>query len=268
MADKKMIVVDLDGTLVTGFSNYDRKSLNLLKNLALKHYVIIATGRPFRSSEFYYKYLELNTPIINYNGAYVHHPKDFNFKSVSKTISKEHVFQIIEDNLESLRNVFCEVKDDIFLWKYDLEIKHYLHLEGGSLTIGNFKDILFENPNGVIVFVKEGYQHQLENYIDNKFKGKLKSRFWKIEEDFIVFEVYSPTTNKGEGVKLVAEFYNINSDDILAIGDGHNDIEMLNIAKVKVAMEDSHPELKAIANFHTTSVEKNGVYRFLKKYFK
>lgn len=267
MADRKMIVVDLDGTLVTGFSNYDKKSLDLLKKMARQHIVIIATGRPYRSSEFYYKYLELDTPIINYNGAYVHHPNDLKFNSISKTIPRQHIIQIIEDNQEILRNVFCEIKDDIFLWKYDLQIKNYLHLEGGSLTIGNFKKILLEDPNGAIVFVKEGFQNQLENYVREQFAGELKSRFWRIDEGFIVFEIYSPTTNKGEGIKKVAEFYGINHDDIIAIGDGHNDIEMLNIAKVKVAMDGSHPELRAVSNYQTATVKKNGVYRFLKKYF-
>ncbi|MDD3382011.1 MAG: HAD family hydrolase, partial [Bacilli bacterium] len=128
MADRKMIVVDLDGTLVTGFSNNDKKSLDLLKKMAKQHIVVIATGRPYRSSEFYYKYLELDTPIINYNGAYVHHPNDLKFNSISKTIPRQHIIQIIEDNQEILRNVFCEIKDDIFLWKYDLQIKNYLHL--------------------------------------------------------------------------------------------------------------------------------------------
>lgn len=267
MSNFKMIVVDLDGTLVTGFSNYDKKSLKLLKKLALKHLVVIATGRPYRSSEFYYNYLNLNTPIINYNGAFVHNPKNKDFNAVSSTISKEHVLKIIEDNKEILRNVFCEIKDDIFLWKYDFQINDYLHLEGASLTIGNFKKILLEDPNGTIVFVKEGFEDQLQKYIEDTFTGLLKSRFWRIDEGFIVFEIYSPTTNKGEGVKKVAEFYNIDRKDIIAIGDGHNDIEMLNYAGTKVAMGDCHPELELVANVKTASVAKNGVYKVLKKYF-
>ena len=37
---------------------------------------MIATGRPFRSSEMYYHELELDTPIVNFNGAFTHHPLD------------------------------------------------------------------------------------------------------------------------------------------------------------------------------------------------
>ncbi len=38
---------------------------------------MIATGRPYRASDIYYHELGLTTPIVNFNGAYVHHPKKY-----------------------------------------------------------------------------------------------------------------------------------------------------------------------------------------------
>ena len=40
------------------------------------HHVMIATGRPYRATELYYRQLGLTTPIINFNGAFVHHPRE------------------------------------------------------------------------------------------------------------------------------------------------------------------------------------------------
>ena len=96
-----LIAIDLDDTLVTDFDNNDYKSLELLKEVAKENFVVIATGRPLRSSLYYYKMLGLNTPIINYNGALVHNPSDNNFKKTYISVKKEWVTKIIKDNFPS-----------------------------------------------------------------------------------------------------------------------------------------------------------------------
>ena len=72
-----LIVLDLDGTLLTDQKVISPKTKAIL-NQARKdgHQVMIATGRPYRASEIYYRELGLNTPIVNFNGAFVHHPDD------------------------------------------------------------------------------------------------------------------------------------------------------------------------------------------------
>lgn len=75
MNEKHLIVLDLDGTLLTDNKTISpRTKQTLLKLKENGHEVMIATGRPFRSSELYYRELGLTTPIVNFNGAFVHHP--------------------------------------------------------------------------------------------------------------------------------------------------------------------------------------------------
>ena len=78
--DKHLIIIDLDGTLMLNFAEYEVSAVEYLKKLNQQgHKILIATGRPFRSSHFVYKEIGLNTPIINYNGALVENPTDSNF---------------------------------------------------------------------------------------------------------------------------------------------------------------------------------------------
>ena len=78
--DKHLIIIDLDGTLMLNFAEYEKDAVEYLKKLnKLGHKIIIATGRPFRSSHFVYQEIGLDTPIINYNGALVSNPNDENF---------------------------------------------------------------------------------------------------------------------------------------------------------------------------------------------
>ena len=261
-----LIAIDLDGTLIQGFDNYDKLSFDLLKKLAKDNTIVIATGRPFRSSKYYYDILGLNTPIINYNGALVHHPSDTNFEKNMITVPKEIVIKILEDNKDVITNIFCEIEDEIFLYRKEDEINPYLHLDGGNLHIGNFRDILTGDPNGAIIFSKNGTEEILEKYINDTYKGKLEIRFWE-DEKYCVSEVYNPLTTKGNGIKQIINYYKIPFEKTIAIGDGHNDIELFENVNISVAMANSHKDLLKNAKYITKSVSEHGVYYFLKDFF-
>lgn len=262
-----LIAVDLDNTLVYEFDKYDKKSFELLKELSKTNYVIIATGRPYRSSRYYYDLLELNTPIINYNGALVHHPSNKNFQSSKITVDKNVIFKLIDDNKDLIHNVFCEVGDDIYLLKETKEVVPFLHAEGGSLTIGELRQTLKDDPNGAIIMTIRGTEDILEKYIKDEYNGLINIRYWNVQE-IAVAEIYSPLTSKGNALNLVSKYYNVPKEKIIAIGDGHNDIEMLEFANFGVAMANAHPDLIKVAKYTTDNVYNNGVYKFLSDFFK
>lgn len=259
-----LIAVDLDGTLITGFDNYDKKSFRLLKRLAKDNYVVISTGRPLRSSKYYYDLLKLKTPIANYNGALLHHPNDLNFPKTMISINRFDLFKFMKDNEDILETVFCEIEDDIYLYKETEYIQPYLHAEGANLTIGDLTKTLQSNPNGAIIFSKLGSEAQLINYVEENFQGRIKIRIW-YTKTVVVSEFYSPLTSKANALQKICEYYHIPKEKIIAIGDGHNDIEMIEYAHFGIAMGNAHPELKKVAKYHTTSVKEHGVYHALKQ---
>ena len=70
---KKIIAVDLDGTLLNSESKISDFTRNTIKRIAEKgHHVIITTGRPYRMAKEFYQELELHTPMINFNGSLTH----------------------------------------------------------------------------------------------------------------------------------------------------------------------------------------------------
>ncbi|MDD4212660.1 MAG: HAD family hydrolase [Bacilli bacterium] len=267
MKDKQyLIAVDLDGTLLSGFDQYDDKSFELLKGLAKEHYVVIATGRPLRSSKYYYDLLGLDTPIINYNGALVHNPAHLDFPKQMVYIEREDLFQFLHDNEALITNAFCEIEDDIYLYRETKEVLPYLHLEGGNLRIGHLEEILPSNPNGAIIFSHVGSESILENYVHEHFNGRVQLRFWYVE-DTVVSEFYNPITSKAHALRFICNHYHIAHEFTIAIGDGHNDIEMIEFAKYGVAMGNAHPDLIKSAKYLTSTIQENGVYYFLNSFF-
>ena len=149
-----LIVLDLDGTLMPDFSTCDEETFAYLRKLKDDgNIIMLATGRPFRSSYFIYKKLGLNTPLINYNGARVTNPTDSSFPVTDLRIDKDDLLEIIEHIRPALINVFCEIIDDIYVMNYNDEIHPFLHVDGGILHIGELKDILPDNPNGALFFL-------------------------------------------------------------------------------------------------------------------
>ena len=266
--ERYLIVIDLDGTLLHNFADWDDLAIDYLKELTkLGHLVVIATGRPFRSSFFVYKEIGLNTPIINYNGALVRHPYDDKFPKTDLRVNRFEIFDIINFIGDNLLNVFCEIGDDIYVKSYTDDIHPYLHVDGGILHEGNLEDTLPDNPNGCILFVKPEMVLKLQEFVEENFPNTLRSRYWGEQEKFDIVEIYNVNVNKGNGLKDTVKYYNINPNNVIVIGDGHNDIEMFNEAKICVAMENSHPALLPYANVITKSNLEHGVYIFLKSFF-
>ena len=94
------------------------------------------------------------------------------------------------------------------------------------MTVGNLKGTLKDNPNGAILFTKIGSEDAMEEYVKNKFNGRINLRFWYVNQ-VVVSEFYSPKTSKANALKIVCDYYNIPHEKTIAIGDGHNDIEMI-----------------------------------------
>ena len=66
---------------------------------------------------------------------------------------------------------------------------------------------------------------------------------------------------------IAYKYYNIPKERTIAIGDGHNDIELLKEASISVAMKNANPELLQYAKYVTDSYDKQGVLKFLKNFF-
>ena len=265
--EKYLIVLDLDGTLLKGFSDYDEETFEYLRKLNNDgHIIMIATGRPFRSSYFVYEALNLHSPIINYNGARVTNPTDPNYPITDLRIEKEDLLEIIENVRPYLIGVFCEIIDDIYVQNYSEGIHPFLHVDGGNLHKGELKDILPGNPNGALFFLKEEKVPEFEKYINDEYSGKLYTRYWGMN-GFHIVEIYNPDVDKQKSFIKIMEYYDIPKERCIAIGDGHNDIGLIQAAGIGVAMGNSHPELASVAKYYTDTCTNQGVLKFLKSFF-
>jgi len=265
--DNYLIALDLDGTLLYDFDSLDESVCAFMRKVrGAGHRIVIATGRPFRSSRFVYERFGLDTPIINYNGGLITHPLDPSFPVVDYTLRKEWIIDIFDHNLEHIRNAFSEVRDVIYLYREEAAIEPLLHRTPDSrLIVGPLHDILAQDPNGFIIIGKPGTGRAIEAYVRTRYDGKVLARVWNLSGEYdSIVEIYTPESNKGKGLRLVAEWLGFPPERVIAIGDGHNDLEMIAYAGVGVAMKGSHPDLLKIAGrILPYDPLEHGVVRFL-----
>ena len=80
------------------------------------------------------------------------------------------------------------------------------------------------------------------------------------------YDVIPKQGGKTAGIESVLKHYGIKQEEIMAFGDAENDIEMLQYAKIGVAMGNADDEVKEAADYVTDTVDSDGIYKALKYY--
>ncbi|MGM9988287.1 MAG: Cof-type HAD-IIB family hydrolase [Bacillaceae bacterium] len=264
--EKYLIALDLDGTLLKNdktISARNQKAINKVRSLG--HEVVIATGRPYRASHQYYKQLKLTTPIINFNGAYIHHPNG-DFPTLHSPMKLNNAKQIIQEcDGIGINNVFAEVVDDVYLRYEDKRLDFISHHGNPRIIKGDPLTTLQDNPTSLLLDAKEEEVERIQKHLSHFHAEIIDHRRWA--SPFHVIEILQTGLNKAAGLEKVCHHYNIPSSRLIAFGDEDNDKEMLQYAQYGVAMGNGLNEMKEIAKDITSTNEEDGVAAYLESFF-
>ncbi|MEI3614634.1 Cof-type HAD-IIB family hydrolase [Pseudogracilibacillus sp. SO30301A] len=267
MRNKHIIALDLDGTVLTNDKKIAPQTKAMIKKLIDEdHIVVIATGRSNRMSIFYYHELELVTPLINSNGAYVHHPQDKSWGKYHTPLNHKTAIEIVEACYElNSKNIIAAVHDSIYLDQFDQTIVNFYESQDDGFIVGRIKEKLLENPTLMMLYPDEKNLDKLTNHLNDLHAEAIDHWNWGAPHHII--EVMNKQMNKAEALKKIANEYGIPKERIIAFGDGANDMEMIDYAGIGVAMGNAIDELKTIAKYITDTNEEYGVANFLANYF-
>ncbi|MCD5324710.1 MULTISPECIES: Cof-type HAD-IIB family hydrolase [Pontibacillus] len=266
--EKHLIALDLDGTLLSDQKTISERNKQAIhKAREAGHIVCIATGRPHRASIDYYNEMDLDTPMVNFNGALIHHPLNHNWDSIHSPMSIRTAREIIHTCHEiGVRNILAEVRDEVYLDQYDQEILDIFHTTDTPITIGSIKNHLNEDPTSILIHPNVEQVKHIREHLDEKHATMIEHRKWGAP--WHVIEIVRAGLNKAVGLNKIAHYYHIPKERVIAFGDEDNDLEMLEFAGVGVAMDNAISELKDVSNEVTTSNEQDGIAVFLEQYLK
>ena len=266
--NRHLIALDLDGTLLT-----DDKKISIRNKQAISqaiddgHVVVIATGRPGRASIQYYQELQLKTPMVNFNGALVHHPLDTNWKGIHTPMPLTTAHRIIDvSNEVEVKNILAEVQDQVYLDQYSEDIMTIFQdfPEQSPYIIGDIKSKLKYDPTSVLIHPNASQVEELRNHLNDYHAEVIEHRKWGAPWNII--EIIKKGMNKAVGLKHIADEYHIARENIIAFGDEDNDLEMIDYAGVGVSMGNAIDDLVSVSKHQTLTNEEDGISIFLEEY--
>ncbi len=265
----KLLVVDIDGTLLSKNGNIsaeDKEALARASDSGIQ--VSLSTGRVVQASLEIIKQLSLEGYHIFSDGALVSNPKKGGEVYV-KPISEELVREIVkfvhlnEINLDlfSVTHFFIERET----WVSDIRRKFF----GLEPTIVDFAKLWQKERiiKGGLAVRSDEEKAEADNFCRH-FKDSLAFSLTKSptypEVDFI--NVLAPGVSKGKALEALVSYLGISLSEVIAIGDGGNDVSLLSRVGLAIAMGNAPDELKAVADYVTLDVDHNGVAAAIKRF--
>jgi 5-amino-6-(5-phospho-D-ribitylamino)uracil phosphatase len=281
----KLLALDLDGTLLNSSGQIptaNKHAIKLAENAGVL--VTIATGRRFRDALPIALQLDLNAPVVCHNGALLKFAETLETVHAS-IIPCETVFEIIRvgkefggDALVSCNPntkgtlLYDRISDDNVPLKRYVEWSKKLHgddAEDAVHHVAKLEEVVADEQ--VIHISFSGMcepMSRLQAFLQAEL-GESVSIFATVYPhlDFTLLDILPPNTSKATGLQRLAEIHHLTSENVMAIGDNYNDLEMLLYAKTPVVTGNASAGLLADENFYKTlSNDENGVAAAIEKF--
>jgi 5-amino-6-(5-phospho-D-ribitylamino)uracil phosphatase len=264
----KLIALDLDGTVLTSNKKLTRRTIDVVKRARAQGVdVILVTARPPRSTLPVHTHLELDTPLICYNGAVtfdVKHNRAVHHDPLPVKLCKQLVRAARRIDRRVIVN--AEIVDR---WYSDLGVSNG---EVGMVTetytrfepdhVGPIESFMHKPLTKLMFF---GQPDEL-----SKVRGGIRSKFDKQVtvslNDAQLLSISNRHVNKAVALHRYATSRGIAREHVMAIGDAPNDRHMLRWAGLGVAMENAWPRVIDIADAVTDCNDSNGVATAIEKH--
>lgn len=266
----KLIGIDLDGTLLNNRKLISPKDLNILKRVYEKGiHIAILTGRNEYSAKLYADYIGVKSSIIANNGSII--KTENGSSTIIIDIEWYKILEVIK--CAEILNLHYNLVTTEQIYYHRKPLKHEIFY--GDNDIANHSDVMKYSIIESLEDIKDLDEKVLKLHIlddntwrINKFLDKMpyKTDFDMTKTPENQLEICHKDASKGSALKIIADYYDISSDGIIAIGDSGNDLSMIEFASIGIAMENGMDIIKKKANYITKSNEENGVYYGIKKF--
>lgn len=261
----KLVAVDLDDTLLDPGLNISAKCLEAIRKVQDKGVLVtLATGRMFSSALPYARLLQVDVPLITYQGALVKNSLSGEVL-YSKPVPIHLGVEVMRFFCQSGVHYHCYFGDRLCMEALSEEGRQYADLAGVEPVI--LPDLIarakHEASYKILAVVEdENAIVQMEKELKKRYESRLN--ITRSKSHFL--EVMHPRATKGCALEVVAGHYGISRDDVMALGDSYNDLAMIEWAGLGIAMGNARDEVKRAADYVTYSNEEEGVAEALYKF--
>lgn len=268
----KVIVCDLDGTLLSTDGMIGKETIRLVKILKEKGMQFsFASGRLHSALIYYAETLNIKTPLISLDGSLI---KSFPNGNVifESFVPERYVTKAINLADKYLLKIALCQSEAIYYTESNSVIPNMMDKFGAKYEEVSSYDNYTANTLE-IVFASD-YKESIK-YVKKKltfpYAFGLNTSYFKSHSHSGIYylEVRKTGINKGTGLKRLLKYLNLKEKETAVIGDWYNDRALFETGALKIAMANAVPEIKSRADFITNKTNnEDGVAEFLEMVLK
>ena len=270
----RLLAVNIDGTLLQSNGRLNKITKEAIEYVHQKGvHVALVTSRSYHSARKVAKALKINPMIVAHQGAFVGEALDkpIHVQRMSESLVLEivqllektvcqiqlvHEKQLLANRLEIPENLIG--KAVLQMNEQNFYSQHFVDTLSEELEVQPFKATKID-----VYFPEEAEKESLFNLINDMFK-----EVTVIEKPGQILTIVPAGVSKWNGVLYLADFLGVKANEIVAIGDGLDDLEMIAYSGLGVAMGNAPNEVKLAAKWVTRTNDEQGVAYMLKEFFR
>jgi len=259
----RLIIFDIDGTLQNSRHEISPYSVEVIQRLQAQDILIsICTGKILPAVKVPAEKLKIQIPIIMGNGSILQYA---NGQMVHASFFDEEIVRMIISLISSCDvDISVFTPEAIYVRKITKSVKAMMGFGAPHPQEISSWEMMQKDVQRVIKFVmlNMGGTTALQPVAD-ALKSHLDGRVSYFPTMSYMLEILPAGENKASGLRRLADHLKIKTSEIIAIGDGDNDVVMLDLAGLGVAVANGTPTCKASANLIIDSNDEDGPARFL-----
>lgn len=286
----KLIAIDLDGTMLNRYGIVTEETKEIIKKTIQKGInVIIASGRPTYSIKTIANEIGAENYFIAGNGGLIYDIKEE--KAIyEKFLDKKKVLEIAEIceknnisyNIYTENTIIAKYLKYNVLYYYKENLNKEENLKTNITLVQDIKEYIKNSTNEK--FLKITICDENKSIFDSiirKIKKisnirildvchmtrkTIKQGTEDINIEYYYTEISQKDVDKWNAIEYLIDKLNIKKEEVIAIGDNINDKEMIINAGLGIAMGQSMPEIKKVADYITENNDNEGVKKAIEKY--
>jgi Cof subfamily protein (haloacid dehalogenase superfamily) len=259
----KLIAIDLDGTLLNSHHHVSEKTAQTLRRaVEAGVQVVIATGRPYRTCVRHIRELGLQTPGVFMQGLAIHNADGST--RYERSMEPETARRLLNFGYEHALDTMVYNSQSIYTRKRNEATDFMLRYgEPPPEEIPALADLADQVPISKVLFLMPPTNiPALRAQLTPLVNGAVNL----VTSQAHMLECLPPGASKGAGLARLLEDEGVLPAQVLAIGDGENDIEMLQLAGISVAMGNANAHLQTVAQHITLSNDEDGVAHAVERF--